>query len=61
MCQCGADYPASTSRINNVSLWLQFGQVNYLRENFVVTTYFRIPHKCMSKLCSILCFVLTTC
>jgi hypothetical protein len=33
MCQCGADYPASTT----------FGQVHFLREHFVVTTYFRIP------------------
>jgi len=59
MCQCGAAYPASTLRIHNVSVWLQFGQVNFLPENFVVTTYFRIPH--MSKFCSILFFVLTTC
>ena len=43
MCQCGADYPASTLRIHNVSVWLQFGQVHFLREHFVVTTYFRIP------------------
>jgi hypothetical protein len=43
MCQCGADYPASTLRIHNVSVWLQFGQVHFLREHFVVTTYFRKP------------------
>ena len=59
MCQCGAVYPASTLRIHNVSVWLQFGQVNFLRKNCVVTTYFRIPH--MPKFCSILYFVLTTC
>ena len=52
MCQCSTAYPASTLRIHNVSGWLQFGQVNFLRENCVVTTYFRIPH--MSKFCSIL-------
>jgi hypothetical protein len=34
-------YPASTLRIHNVAVWLLFGQVPFLRENYVATTYFR--------------------
>jgi hypothetical protein len=33
--------PASTLRIHNVAVWLLFGQVPFLRENYVATTYFR--------------------
>ena len=33
--------PASTLRIHNVAVWLLFGQVPVLRENYVATTYFR--------------------
>ena len=36
-----SDYPASTLRIHNVAVWLLFGQVPFLRENYVATTYFR--------------------
>jgi hypothetical protein len=32
---------ASTLRIHNVAVWLLFGQVPFLRENYVATTYFR--------------------
>jgi hypothetical protein len=35
------DTPASTLRIHNVAVWLLFGQVPFLRENYVATTYFR--------------------
>ena len=35
------DLPASTLRIHNVAVWLLFGQVPFLRENYVATTYFR--------------------
>ena len=34
-------FPASTLRIHNVAVWLLFGQVHFLRENYVATTYFR--------------------
>jgi hypothetical protein len=34
-------FPASTLRIHNVAVWLLFGQVPFLRENYVATTYFR--------------------
>ena len=34
-------YPASTLRIHNVAVWLLFGQVPFLRDNYVATTYFR--------------------
>jgi hypothetical protein len=33
--------PASTLRIHNVAVWLLFGQVPFLRANYVATTYFR--------------------
>ena len=33
--------PTSTLRIHNVAVWLLFGQVPFLRENYVATTYFR--------------------
>ena len=33
--------PASTLRIHNVAVWLLFGEVPFLRENYVATTYFR--------------------
>ena len=33
--------PASTLRIHNVAVWMLFGQVPFLRENYVATTYFR--------------------
>jgi hypothetical protein len=33
--------PASTLRIHNVAVWLLFGQVPLLRENYVATTYFK--------------------
>ena len=33
--------PASTLRIHNVAVWLLFGQVPFLRKNYVATTYFR--------------------
>ena len=56
MCQCGAAYQASALRIHNASVWLQFCQVNFLREN-VVTTFFRITYR--SKLCNILFFFCT--
>ena len=36
-----AHYPASTLRIHYVAVWLLFGQVPFLRENYVATTYFR--------------------
>jgi hypothetical protein len=36
-----ATHPASTLRIHNVAVWLLFGQVPILRENYVATTYFR--------------------
>jgi hypothetical protein len=36
-----ASDPASTLRIHNVAVWLLFGQVPFLRENYVATTYFR--------------------
>ena len=42
MCQYGAAYQASALRIHNVSVWLQYGQVHFLCEHFVVTTYFII-------------------
>jgi hypothetical protein len=35
------DTPAGTLRIHNVAVWLLFGQVPFLRENYVATTYFR--------------------
>ena len=33
--------PAGTLRIRNVAVWLLFGQVPFLRENYVATMYFR--------------------
>jgi hypothetical protein len=33
--------PASTLRIPNVAVWLLFGQVPFLRENYVATTYLK--------------------
>ena len=39
--KCKRKYPASTLRIHNVAVWLLFGQVPFLRENYVATTYFR--------------------
>ena len=38
--------PASTLRIHNVAVWLLFGQVPFLRENYVATTYFRYASRC---------------
>jgi hypothetical protein len=40
-CSTSGIRPASTIRIHNVAVWLLFGQVPFLRENYVATTYFR--------------------